>query len=42
MSGTGSKAPATRRCKMQSYGVKAVLAKNMSFTALILALILGG
>lgn len=34
MSGTGSKAPATGAAK-QSYGVKAVLAKNMSFTALI-------
>ena len=41
MSGTGSKASAPGAAK-QSYGVKAILAKNMSFTALILALILGG
>lgn len=41
MSGTGSKASAPGAAK-QPYGVKAILAKNMSFTALILALILGG
>lgn len=41
MSGKGSKASAPGAAK-QSYGVKAILAKNMSFTALILALTWAG